>query len=116
MTILYLTDKEKGFEEKQLDKFDLDTLTGLVEGPPEALYLPENIVLWKNPKAALLNQEKRLVLRHEGELGDYVHGPVAITGTDGTKTIALNDDQIKKFKEITEEVEVDGEKLTAVNY
>lgn len=116
MTILHLSSKDKGFEEKNLDNFDIKSIQGLVNGSPEALYLPENIVLWKNPKAAVLNQEKTLVLRHEGEMNDYIHGEIVVTGTDGTKTTALNEEQIKQFKNQLEEVEVDGEKLYAVDY
>ncbi|WP_147803269.1 DUF3846 domain-containing protein [Alkalicoccus halolimnae] len=116
MTILYLSDKEQGFQEKSLDKYDIETIRGIVQGPPEALYLPNNIVIWKNPKAALLNQEKKLVVRHEGEMGDYIHGEIAVTGTDGTKTISLSDDQIEYFKNKLEEVTVDGEKMLAIDY
>ncbi|SDN18836.1 DUF3846 domain-containing protein [Alkalicoccus daliensis] len=116
MTILHLSTKNKEFEEKQLDNFNIDAIQGMVNGSPEALYLPENIVLWKNPKAAVLNEEKTLVLRHEGEMSDYIHGEIVVTGTDGTKTTALNEEQKKQFKDQLEKVEVDGETLYAVNY
>ncbi|PRO66337.1 hypothetical protein C6I21_05910 [Alkalicoccus urumqiensis] len=116
MTILYLQDKNNGFEKRDMDNFNIDAITGLVEGPPEAIYLPENIVLWKNPRAALLNQEKKLVLQHEGELNDTIHGNIVITGTDGTKTIALNDDQINWVNQNLTETESDGETLHALPY
>ncbi|SER55786.1 DUF3846 domain-containing protein [Salipaludibacillus aurantiacus] len=116
MSILYLSDKEKGFEEKSLNSFDIESIQGLVNGSPEALYLPDNIVIWKNPRAAVLNQEKTLVLKHEGELNDYIYGEVVVTGTDGTKTIALSEDQKQEFRNKLEEVEVEGEKLPAVDY
>lgn len=116
MTILHLSAKTKEFEEKQLDNFDISSIQGIVNGSPEALYLPENIVLWKNPKAAVLNDPKSLVLRLEGEMDDYIHGEVVVTGTDGTKTTALNAEQIKQFKSQLEEVDVDGEKMYAINY
>lgn len=116
MTILHLSAENKKFEEKQLDNFDISAIQGIVQGEPEALYLPENIVLWKNPKAAVLNDEKSLVLQHEGELNDTVHGEVVVTGTDGTKTIALNNDQIKYFHSLLGETEVDGKTLPVITY
>ncbi|WP_280771627.1 DUF3846 domain-containing protein [Salipaludibacillus daqingensis] len=116
MSILHLSNKEKGFEEKNLDKFDIESIQGLVKGSPEALYLPNNVVLWKNPKAAVLNQEKTLVLKHEGELNDSIYGEVVVTGTDGTKTVGLGDDQLEQFRNQLHEVEVEGEKLLAIDY
>ncbi|CAM3910882.1 DUF3846 domain-containing protein [Alkalicoccus chagannorensis] len=116
MTILYLEDKDQQFEKRQLDNLNFDAITGLVGKEAEAVYLPQNIVLWKNPRAAVLHESKTIVVQQEGELNEVIHGKVIITGTDGNKTVELKEDQIQWVYDRLIHVEEEGEKLPALPY